>query len=335
VLAAWFHDTGYTIKYEDNEELGAGIAEDFLKENNYPREKIDAVKKCILSTKVPQQPENLPAKVLCDADMAGLGMKGARNRNELIRIEREKVLGEKIPEKDWLENTLKFLRQHEYHTTYAENNFGPKKKKSLKKFRKQLKKMTEKKDEAKDKLKDDPLLSNKPPRRGIETMFRNNLRGHLDLSGLADNKANIMLSINAIVISIVISALVPRLYVETHLVIPTAILLFVCVTTIVFATIATRPKVTEGTFRKEDVENKTANLLFFGNFHKMKQEDFEWAVKEMMKDREFLYGSMIRDFYNLGVVLHRKYKYLRICYTFFMFGIISAVLAFAIAFITH
>ena len=169
--------------------------------------------------------------------------------------------------------------------------------------------------------------------RGIETMFRTSLRNHMELSAIADNKANIMLSINAIIISIVLSALLPRLYQGPELVIPTVILLSVCVLTLIFATISTIPKVTSGTFTKEDIEKKRANLLFFGNFHNMSLEDFEWGIDEMMKDKDFLYGSMARDFFNLGKVLSRKYYYLRICYLVFMFGLVISVAAFIVAFI--
>jgi hypothetical protein len=58
-------------------------------------------------------------------------------------------------------------------------------------------------------------------------------------------------------------------------------------------------------------------------------------MKEMMKDKEFLYDNMIMDFYYLGQVLGQKYQKLRICYTFFMYGLIISVLAFAIAFIMY
>jgi hypothetical protein len=56
-------------------------------------------------------------------------------------------------------------------------------------------------------------------------------------------------------------------------------------------------------------------------------------MKEMMKDNEYLNSSMIKDIYFLGVVLARKYKFLRISYNIFMFGLILAILAFAIAFL--
>jgi hypothetical protein len=52
----------------------------------------------------------------------------------------------------------------------------------------------------------------------------------------------------------------------------------------------------------------------------------------MMNDRDYLYGSLTKDLYFLGLVLNRKYKILRLTYTVFMVGIIVSVLAFVIAF---
>lgn len=74
------------------------------------------------------------------------------------------------------------------------------------------------------------------------------------------------------------------------------------------------------------------NLMFFGNFYKMPLEDYDWAMNEMMKDRDYLYSTMIKDLYYLGLVLQRKYNLLRIAYNLFMIGIIITVIAFVIAF---
>jgi hypothetical protein len=63
----------------------------------------------------------------------------------------------------------------------------------------------------------------------------------------------------------------------------------------------------------------------------MKREQYEWGMKEMMKDSDYLYTSLIRDIYYLGVVLGEKYRLLRIAYTIFMFGIVIAVISFIIA----
>ena len=72
------------------------------------------------------------------------------------------------------------------------------------------------------------------PEKGIETMFRTALKNHMELSAIADNKANIMLSINAIIISISLSTLIPNFDENPKLIIPTMILLLVCIVTIVF-----------------------------------------------------------------------------------------------------
>jgi hypothetical protein len=154
------------------------------------------------------------------------------------------------------------------------------------------------------------------------------------LSEIADSKANILLSVNAIIISISLSTLIPKLDSPSnaHLVIPTFVLVMFSVVSIIFAILSTRPKVTSGTFTPKDVEDRKVNLLFFGNFYKMPYQDYETAVNEMMKDRTYLYNSMIKDLYYLGLVLERKYRLLRITYNIFMVGIIVSVLTFVIAF---
>jgi UDP:flavonoid glycosyltransferase YjiC (YdhE family) len=92
-------------------------------------------------------------------------------------------------------------------------------------------------------------------------------------------------------------------------------------------------KVTEGKVTKEAIRQRKANLLFFGNFHSMTLEEFQWGVNEMLKDPEFLYSSMSRDLYFLGIVLAKKYRYLSYCYNVFMYGLIISVLAFVVSFL--
>jgi hypothetical protein len=96
----------------------------------------------------------------------------------------------------------------------------------------------------------------------------------------------------------------------------------------VLAVIATRPNVTRGKFSKNDVDQKRVNLLFFGNFHQMKLEEYEWAIKELLKDKDYVYSSLTKDLYFLGLVLNRKYKILRWTYTIFIIGIVVSVFAF-------
>lgn len=182
--------------------------------------------------------------------------------------------------------------------------------------------------ELKQKVKEAKGLT---PTRGIETMFRLTSKNHMELSALADNKANIMISINSIILSVMVSVLIRKLEEYPHMTIPAVLLTVVCLATIVFAVLATRPNVSKGKFERLDIENKQTNLLFFGNFHSMRLNDYEWAMKEMMKDGDYLYGSMIKDIYFLGAVLGKKYKLLRLSYTVFMFGFVISILGFIVA----
>ena len=180
----------------------------------------------------------------------------------------------------------------------------------------------------KEKLKTAKELT---PTRGIETMFRTTAKNHMELSAIADNKANIMISINSIILSVMVSVLIRNLDRYPYFTIPSILLTAVCLTTIVFAVLATRPHVTSGKFDKEDIVNKKANLLFFGNFHRMSLEDYHWGMMQMLKDGDYLYGSMIKDIYFLGVVLGKKYRLLRFSYTIFMYGFVLSIIGFIVA----
>ena len=169
------------------------------------------------------------------------------------------------------------------------------------------------------------------PTRGIETMFRTTSKNHMELSAIADNKANIMISINSIILSVMVSVLIRKLEEYPHMTVPAVLLTIVCLTTIVFAVLATRPNVSKGKFKRIDIVNKETNLLFFGNFHRMALKDYQWGMKEMLQDADYLYGSMIKDIYFLGVVLGKKYRLLRMSYTIFMYGFVLSILGFIIA----
>jgi hypothetical protein len=125
--------------------------------------------------------------------------------------------------------------------------------------------------------------------------------------------------------------LLRKLQEDAYLTIPTIIFLIVAVTTIVISILSTRPNISGGEFTPDDIKQKKTNLLFFGNFYKATYEQYNAAMREMMLDTDYLYGSLIKDIYYLGAVLGHKYKLIRLAYNIFMIGIIVSVLAFAIA----
>lgn len=336
-LTAWFHDIGFIKSSDNHENYSVEIAKTFLQKEKVAAATIDKIEELILATKMLNEPNNLLEKIILDADCAHLGKKFYFEVSELLREEWVELGLKKMSDVEWIEKNIEFLtKKHQYYTNYAIKNWQPTKDKNLAQLYKLLKKT--KKEENKNKLKAEELKFKKQkakmPERGIETMFRVTLKNHITLSNIADTKANILLSVNAIIISLALSNLIPKLDNPSnhYLIIPAAIFVIFSLASMALSVLATRPNITSGKFTKEDVKQKKVNLLFFGNFHKMNLDDFEWAMGEMMQDRDYLYSSMKKDLYFLGLVLHRKYKILRITYSIFLIGIIASVVAFAVAF---
>lgn len=331
ILAIWFHDVGFTdCNAEGHEKRSAEIMKEFLQKENYPQEYIDEVYQLILSTEKCYQPKNLSEKIIKDADFSHFASPTYHDISEALRKEWELTGGTCFSNEEWDKLNVDFLKnKHRYFTNYAQENWEPLKMKNVKKLEKKLNK--------EDKQnKDDSDKKDSKSDRSVDTLFRVTLNNHTRLSDIADSKANILLSVNAIIISVCLSVLVPKLDTpkNVHLIIPTFLLLISSVLTIVFAILSTKPNVTKTHFTQEDVAKRKVNLLFFGNFHQMLFDDFHSAMRDLLKDRDYIYDSMIKDLYFLGKVLDRKYKLLSTTYTIFMAGIIISVLAFAYAFLT-
>lgn len=186
----------------------------------------------------------------------------------------------------------------------------------------------------KKRKKKKPKPSSLGTSRGIETMFRTSYRVHMDLSSLADTKANIMISINGLIISITLASVAPRIALNPALLWPTSILVIGCLLALVYAVLAARPRVSSKPLTLEDLRENRANILFFGNFVNMSEDDFVEGMKDLMLDTNHLYTNMVRDLYGLGQVLKRKFEMLRVSYNIFMVALVVGVALFIWAFAT-
>jgi hypothetical protein len=168
--------------------------------------------------------------------------------------------------------------------------------------------------------------------RGVETMFRTSYRVHQDLVSLADTKANIMISVNGLIISITLAALSPRMGGLPLLVLPVSVLLLGCLVALVYAVLAARPRVSSQPLTLEDIDRNDSNILFFGNFVNLSEDDFVRGMRNLMLTQDHLYINMVRDLYGLGQVLQTKFRLLRISYTVFMVALILGVGGFVLVF---
>ncbi len=337
VVAAWFHDSGFVSQSDGHEEESQNIAREFLTSKGIAEEFIIQVLDCIEATKMPQNPgDNLLAQVVCDADMAYLSEDFYLERTALLRKEWNHKPETKLSKKTYYKETVELFKNHRFYTEYADKEYSPGKAKNsellhklrAKKPKKGKKNLTLLQKENKKLLA--KIEKEKLPGRGVESMLRLTARNQINLSSIADNKANILISINSIVLTVLLSMGIGKISDYPAITFPMIIFAITCLTTIIFAILSTRPKFSSGKFTEEDIHNKKVNLLFFGNFYNMEMKDYEWAMKEMMDDPDYLYSSMIRDQYSLGKAISQKYKLLRIAYNIFMIGLILSSILFAV-----
>jgi predicted metal-dependent HD superfamily phosphohydrolase len=266
-IAAYFHDVGYTFSMDDHEDKSVEICADFLNKTGFDKKRIKKISSLILATKLTVEPQNLLEQIIKDADSGHLILKDFLKYSDLLRREREICSNKAITEESWLNESLSYIGKHRYYTDFAKENWQILKERTIFKLYSEKDKF--------NKLS----TSIEPPGRGIETAFRVTLRNHMKLSDIADAKANILLSVNAVIISIALSVLIPKLDnpSNSHLIVPTMILVGFSLISIIFAIFSTMPKVTQGTFTKEDKKKEKSTKLeleiyldfsFFGKFIK-------------------------------------------------------------------
>jgi hypothetical protein len=311
----------------------------------------EEIQNCILAAKGIRQPLTLNEKIVCDAVSFYMGSPYFSEYNKLRRKEAEAMTNEKIKGGVWRSRTVSLLQNHQFQTSFCQDLLNKTKEENLKAItslhgEKHLHKHPHLESHHQNnvhdlpgKRRDQPVVhppgwkyKSKHHLSGVETVFRNSSSNHLNLSVMADNKAFIMISVNSILISLGIGLIIGKFVLIPKLFVPTVLLLFVNVFTIIYSVLATRPGLMKGKFTMEDVQNKKVDLLFFGNFFKMPLVDFEYGMKQMMDDSDFLYDNLIRDIYAQGQILGRKFRLLRSSYNIFMYGTASVVVAYIISF---
>jgi predicted metal-dependent HD superfamily phosphohydrolase len=340
-IAAWFHDTGHLfVEMERHEEKSIELMREFMaQDEDHRHDIVEVIAGCIVATKMPHGPRNLLQEILCDADTYHFGTADFKATNKLVK--KELILrGYATVTRDWLANTITMLEEHKYFTSYCQVLLNEGKHSNIERLKK--KKQVRSEENVHHGLFGNELNSDDKARerngllaRGIQTMLRLSSANHQHLSELADRKANILISVNSIMISVILSFLVRRLADSPFLTVPAVVFLVSTLSTIILAILSTRPKITEGKFQREDILNKKTNLMFFGNFYRTTAEEYEWAMSQLMKDHEYVYSVLVRDIYQIGIVLGRKYRLIRLAYTVFMVGLIASVLTFFVASIIH
>ncbi len=335
-LAAWFYNIGFLKSYDHPKEQSIEYLKIFLESNQFPTDRIERVVNCINVTKSGGSPTTDEQHLFSDALNAHQTCDSFFEQSPLLRLEWELVQNRYLSNFDWNQIQLQYLLQARFYTPFAKIHFEPLIAQNIlvQKTKVEKNKLTGPASvEVDGTLRKFQGIERKLPASAIQTFFRTNYRNHINLSAIADNKANIMISVNAILISVLISLLTYKNITETTpmVLMPVIIFLVINMISLVFAVLSIRPKVTS--LNNEDTSKHITkrNIVFFGNFVNLDLEKYEEAVDAMFRDGELLYGNMVRDLYYLGKVLDKKYRYLTIAYNTFMVGFVTTVITFLLA----
>lgn len=330
LMATCFIHAGYAVDYNKHIEESVQLASNYLQNNNVDKDKIDKVLDLIRSAWNNKEPKSVSEKIVKDVRTWFYASEDFEEMLQLLRLELENF-DKSVPDMDtWRLDYVEELRvKHRFYTEYAKENWQEEKEDNILSLISRLQKAekTERKEVLKAKLKDES------PQRAIQSLYRIELRNHIKLSDIADTKANILLSVNAIIISLLLANLLPKLDTpsNSYLIYPTVIFVLFSIASMIMSVLATRPKVDNADVVENEINKKDTNYLFFGNFHTMNVKDFKSKIRDIIKSQDTIYDSLSMDLYYLGKVLQEKYRLLRWTYTIFIIGIILSVVAFGFA----
>ena len=352
-IAGWFINIGLA-NFEDFKEFkdpyelsdqcnfhSIDILKDFLEDKDISESHKQTLFDILESEKTNPNNKHKLGKILADATTSDFAKPKAIKRLKMM-YEQFLLLGAMVKRKEeWYDTVIAYLRSHRYQTPFGKEAYEPKKDNLILKLVKEQKDLKKSKDNIISKelqVTDDELKKLKKKLagvqgrddRGIQTMFRTTSKNHYTLNVMVDRKANIMISINAIILSVILGRLIGQTEIICIHNSPVLIMMFFALASIMFAVLAIRPATTHGQFTREDILENKGNLLFFGNYHNMSFREYEWGMLELINDGEHLYTTMIRDIYYLGQTLNRKYKFIRKSLTLFMIGFALSVVVFLI-----
>jgi len=271
----------------------------------------------------------LGEQILSDAVFIVTYLQKPEAQFPLLRLEQE-LFGISTSKIEWHEWWLHQLLETPLYTQGAQLRFASVRAEAVQEQK--GKKRKDKDLELVQDLQDRPFdgLEGKPPLRAAQTYFRVNYRNHINLSSIADNKANIMISVNAVLISILFTFLTYGNVTQVRPVVlfPAVIFILTGSVSLIFAIFSARPKVTKVFDGDGSFEQRQRNVMFFGSFVQMELKDYEEALDSVLRDGQLLYGNMARDLYFLGKVLDKKYRYLTLSYNIFMAGLVVSIVSF-------
>ncbi|MEM9928812.1 MAG: Pycsar system effector family protein, partial [Bacteroidota bacterium] len=320
-IAALFYPVGYAIDPQQQQTASAQAFRDWAKANDLALDTPEGnAADWVVAAGAATAGDALPVRILHDAANSWLGRKRFSRQANLLQLEESANAGKHWNPIQFGERLQQRLINFNYLTKAGKKAYDERRRDNVSSQQTENYKIEEK--EVKSR-------TGKNFGRGIDTMYRTAFRNHINLSRIADGKANMMISINTIILSIVITISGASLsffedvfFENPEFLVPIISLLLSSLIAVIFAVFSARPSVTEYRIKKDSlIKSKEASLLYFGNFLKLEKKEFVDYMASMKLNQSALYDDLAKDLYDLGQVMHKKYLLLTISYNTFVGGL--------------
>lgn len=174
--------------------------------------------------------------------------------------------------------------------------------------------------------------------RGVETLFRVTFSNQIHLIQIADNKANSIITINTLVITLFMGlsgygTISEKINLRSmNVIIPVILLMISCLLSIIFALIAAQPRIIKSKKNTQEVPLNNS-LLFFGSIQDRNLDAYLADMDKLTHSPDSVYHALEIEIYYQSKVLNRKYRLLRIAFLVFSYGFVGSVIVFLVNFL--
>jgi hypothetical protein len=326
LLAAIFKDAGMIVDPKAPEKHSEFIAENFLRDYGADEELITRVISLIRTVYHPRTDPSLLERIIHDAGISYMGKKSFFKDSELLRMEYENLLNKFITDYEWEKHLYKLVSEASFQTQAGFNQYE---KTRVGNQKKQLDRMN------KARKKSVKKAGSIDYERSISTYYRINFQNHINLSSVSDRKANVMISLNTVILAVIVilSGMGLTFYNQLNannnyrFFAPVIVLLLSSLLSIIFSILSARPKVNGNRSDINKIRENKTSLISSMNFRNLNLNDFVIHMRELKKDPQWIYDNLSTELYYFVIALNEKYRLLHWSYTIFMIGIgISTIL---------
>lgn len=323
-LAGWFGFTGYLFDPEAPLETSVNLVRQFLKAENQPGQLAERIEELLPCALLREQPVDAASSLLWDSALSVYFGEDYRESQSLRKREFENLSQIAILPEDWRREELHRMEALQYYTPRGKAYFEAFLINNLQSLHKKEKKALE---------REEIIPAGKyNTNSAVQSYLRTTYHTHIHLSAIADRKAQMLISVNAILISVLISVISYSNLAETRpaLLVPVLLFLVFGLGSLIFAITSARPRVTKLPVALMSKEERRDKLLFFGHYTQLQVDQYIDEMMDLFLDGEALYRSMHRDIYQLGKVLDRKFRLVNLAFLLFLTGFISGVISFIV-----